>query len=169
MPLSLQSTSSFSFLSDTGGEAARTRTFLLMHVQNVYTISEFESNILRRLIMLSCHYDIVISSMLKLLYKNPVNKNRAVVKIVTDAIRGCAKGYHVKSSSSRGMLWCQIECTLAAQLRGRRAEQLDRAGGGGRGRRIMCSGLILFRSANFCAKPGIGTRIADTVIFKIEN
>ena len=134
-----------------------------------HTISEFESNILRRLIMLSCHYDIVISSMLKLLYKNPVNKNRAVVKIVTDAIRGCAKGYHVKSSSSRGMLWCQIECTLAAQLRGRRAEQLDRAGGGGRGRRIMCSGLILFRSANFCAKPGIDTRIADTVIFKIEN
>ena len=100
---------------------------------------------------------------------NPVNKNRAVVKIVTDAIRGCAEGYHVKSSSSRGMLWCQIECTLAAQLRGRRAEQLDRAGGGGRGRRIMCSGLILFRSANFCAKPGIDTRIADTVIFKIEN
>ena len=119
--------------------------------------------------MLSCHYDIVISSMLKLLYKNPVNKNQAVVKIVTDAIRGCAKGYHVKSSCSRGMLWCQIECTLAAQLRGRRAEQLDRAGGGGRGRRIMCSGLILFRSANFCAKPGIDTRIADTVIVKIEN
>ena len=118
--------------------------------------------------MLSCHHDIVISSMLKLLYKNPVNKNQAVVKIVTDAIRGCAKGYHLKVSRNRGMLWCQIECTPAAQLRGR-AEQLDRAGSGGRGRRLMCSGLILFRSANFCAKPGIGTRIADTVIFKIEN